>query len=67
MEGRADDLAEGAELPLPGTREPNEDEGAERAEATGGPGNVSVDEPTEPPLAAEGSDAVDEPGAGGER
>ncbi len=46
---RADDLSEHEDLPLPGTEEPSE--GAEgRDEPTEGPGNVSVDEPTQPTL-----------------
>jgi hypothetical protein len=48
MEGRSEDLREdGGDLPLPGTSEPEEPGGAERR-ATEGPGNVSVDEPTQP-------------------
>ncbi|MFN2488750.1 MAG: hypothetical protein ABR529_03210 [Actinomycetota bacterium] len=52
MEERADDLAEGSDLPLPGTAEP--DEAEEEGDRTDGPGNVSVDEPTQPALEPEG-------------
>ena len=57
MEGRADDLSERSEdLPRPGTEERHEDgEGDE----TQGPGNVSIDEPTDTSL-----DPDDEDGPG---
>jgi hypothetical protein len=48
MIARADDLSEGTDLPQPGTNEEEED--VDRREPTEGPGNVSVDEPTEPAL-----------------
>ena len=48
---RADDLSEPEELPLPGTEEPTEPDDQSRDEPTEGPGNVSVDEPTQPALA----------------
>jgi hypothetical protein len=44
---RADDLNEGSSLPQPGTKEPKDHE---RSDSTEGPGNVSVDEPTQPIL-----------------
>ena len=44
MEQRQDDLGDDG-LPRPGTEEPREDT-AEEGDAGGGPGNVSVDEPT---------------------
>ncbi len=47
MSQRADDLNEGGDLPLPGTKEPTE---VSRGKDTEGPGNVSVDEPTAPAL-----------------
>jgi hypothetical protein len=46
VEERADDLSTDEQLPLPGTEEPSAEE--ERTSgATEGPGNVTVDEPTE--------------------
>jgi len=44
---RADDLNEDSSLPQPGTKEPKEPKSSEE---TDGPGNVSVDEPTQPVL-----------------
>lgn len=52
MENRADDLAEGDDLPLPGTLEPDGDD-AHDGDPTEGPGNVSIDEPTEGALSPE--------------
>jgi hypothetical protein len=50
MEDRADDLRrEGEDLPQPGTKEPPaEKESDGESLSTEGPGNVSIDEPTEP-------------------
>ena len=45
---RADDLNEGSDLPLPGTEEPGSN--GSQGDDTDGPGNVSVDEPTETSL-----------------
>ncbi|MGH2752188.1 MAG: hypothetical protein ACRDK3_15155 [Actinomycetota bacterium] len=42
---RADDLNEDSSLPQPGTEEPDD---PESSDSTQGPGNVSVDEPTQP-------------------
>jgi hypothetical protein len=50
MGSRGDGRAEEEGLPQPGTEEPEEAEGAEKGDATEGPGNVSVDEPTAPAL-----------------
>lgn len=47
---RADDLNEGKSPPQPGTKEPKEPKDNERSDSTEGPGNVSVDEPTQPIL-----------------
>ena len=48
MEGRADDLGdESQELPQPGTEERDENG---PGDATEGPGNVSIDEPTDTSL-----------------
>ncbi len=58
-EGTADDLNEGNDLPLPGTEEPAED--AEQGGSTDGPGNVSVDEPTQPILQPEGDGEGSQP------
>ena len=44
---RADDLNEGSSLSQPGTKEPKD---PESSDSTEGPGNVSVDEPTQPIL-----------------
>ena len=44
---KADDLNESGDLPQPGTREGSEGEQGDR---TDGPGNVTVDEPTQPAL-----------------
>ncbi|MDQ3987102.1 MAG: hypothetical protein M3280_11485 [Actinomycetota bacterium] len=54
MEKRADDLGPDEDLPQPGTKEPSEPQDTE-SESTEGPGNVSVDEPTEPALDEEPS------------
>jgi hypothetical protein len=54
MESRADDLSGDEGLPQPGTEEGGE--AAERADPTEGPGNVSVDEPTQPPLGPDEGD-----------
>lgn len=47
---RADDLNEDSSLPQPGTQEPLDPEkpDPESSDSTQGPGNVSVDEPTQP-------------------
>jgi hypothetical protein len=47
MEGRSDDLSRQGDLPQPGTDEPKT--GGDGS-STEGPGNVSVDEPTDPAL-----------------
>ena len=59
VDTRADDLNQGGDLPQPGTAEPNQ---TQTSESTGGPGNVSVDEPTAGALegAGEGGDADDD-------
>ena len=57
MEGRADDLSGEEDLPRPGTEEPDE---ARPGDATEGPGNVSVDEPTEPALSPDAPDRDEE-------
>lgn len=55
MDTRSDDLSSDKEdLPQPGTEEPN---GGGDGDSTEGPGNVSVDEPTDPALDA---DSIDE-------
>ncbi len=46
---RADDLGQ-EDLPLPVTEEPEGDDPKERDDPTEGPGNVTVDEPTDPSL-----------------
>jgi hypothetical protein len=48
VESKSDDLSQDDDLPQPGTEEPRESPDSERS--TEGPGNVSVDEPTEPAL-----------------
>ena len=48
---RADRLDQEDDLPLPGTEEPADGSKEERDEPTEGPGNVSVDEPTDTSLA----------------
>ena len=52
---RADDLGRDEDLPLPGTKEPSTDDQPEKDQPTEGPGNVSVDEPTQTSL-EEGND-----------
>ena len=47
---RADDLNKDSSLPQPGTEEPKD---PESSDSTEGPGNVSVDEPTQPILVPE--------------
>ncbi|MGH2734931.1 MAG: hypothetical protein ACRDKZ_05080 [Actinomycetota bacterium] len=51
---RADDLSsEESSLPQPGTKEPvdaKEPNDPEHSDSTTGPGNVSVDEPTQPAM-----------------
>ena len=54
---RADDLNEDSPLPQPGTKEPKD---PERSDSTEGPGNVSVDEPTQPILNPEKDDFDEE-------
>ncbi len=44
---RADRLDQEDDLPLPGTEEPPEGASQDSEDPTEGPGNVSVDEPTE--------------------
>ena len=46
MEQRHDDLGDDGGLPRPGTEEPDAQKGSAEGDAAGGPGNVSVDEPT---------------------
>jgi hypothetical protein len=58
VESKSDDLNQDEELPQPGTEEPTEPPGSGRS--TEGPGNVSVDEPTEPALDPAGADESDE-------
>lgn len=50
MVDKTDDLGREEGLPLPGTEEPSNGDGQKRADPTEGPGNVSVDEPTETSL-----------------
>ena len=52
MDGKADDLNTEGDLPQPGTQEPESGAGSEDS-STDGPGNVSVDEPTDVPLEGE--------------
>jgi hypothetical protein len=48
MESKADDLSpDTEELPQPGTDEPATPPTREDDESTAGPGNVSIDEPTD--------------------
>ena len=54
---RADDLNEDSSLPQPGTKEPKD---PEVSDSTEGPGNVSVDEPTQPILVPEEDDFDEE-------
>jgi hypothetical protein len=61
MEDRSDDLARDDDLPQPGTEEPKDGDGGDSTE---GPGNVSVDEPTEPALDAESLDDLPSPPGG---
>lgn len=56
MEQRQDDLGDDG-LPRPGTEEPGGSGGSSEGDAGAGPGNVSVDEPTE--------GALDDPGTPG--
>jgi hypothetical protein len=57
MEKRADDLSEDTqEIPVPGTDEPEESESGDDSNSTEGPGNVSVDEPTDPALSPDAPD-----------
>ena len=48
-ENKADDLSRDEGLPQPGTEQP-EESSSSGDEPTEGPGNVSVDEPTQPAL-----------------
>lgn len=48
---RPEEMTDDTGLPQPGTDEPEED--GDQGQDTEGPGNVSVDEPTEPALAPE--------------
>jgi hypothetical protein len=51
MESKADDLSpDTEELPQPGTDEPADPPSRDDDESTAGPGNVSVDEPTDSSL-----------------
>ena len=49
MDTKADDLNTEGDLPQPGTQEPESGTGSDDS-STDGPGNVSVDEPTETAL-----------------